>query len=1525
MKKKLLTILFITFLTLPNISFGAADDLTEFTNAINDAQKEFKDLKTGNTSEAKIIDDAIKEIDKATEFAKAALENNNTKDAIKALKFIEKSLSDVSNIIPQEFTSDMSNADMSTVKAEDMKEITNLSADIKSKKEKDLNTLISNMMDLSDKGLDSFEISNNLNELGIDTIKVDLRLKNRKEMENWTKEQWADSYKGSILTSTGTEVITDQEIETKVADLEKTLQKNNLTIAKKRSSLLQLESKINPLNLQINQLKAQKDSLTFQYNEKLLTQASKALGDVEINESKTLADNFNKELTSLSDKINRIETQSSKLHTDVAVLNLQLTSDAATSNQLSSQINLLNGQFSDNQRFISMKEVELDQLKKSSPNIKANTDALNQQLVNASLQRDFIQTQFERSIDKEVEHLKVYGRVLGDTEAEMEFSLREVGVILDSDPRRARAFELEKYGTFAGLSPDAIQKGITAIHNDDWGVQKELYKEVITKLSKNPNWVVDVPSNAELNVMIAEEQALQNAIFVAMEGQKIKQKVDAIINDKTKNLTELANLNTTTLQYAATWEGMPEHGYLTKEYNNIIKNSELENLNKTVQEGNQWLAQANETFTRLRQSGRGSDITQGLLSQYSKKYYEVINAQQSALVMQQNASSQARKNIIDAVEKANNTIEEIRQQEITIADGYNYVDKVKEILGKVPTFSEDLQRIDQKDKWNNAFVFTPSIYDDPAALRAAMEGANDLEAYEAARDAMQKIGEVPASQYMTGPYWEMSNVKVAAIVRSKKYDYVDDYAYLNAYYEDPINLTSAETAEAEEELSRILGKDNPRLNALNKEIANLSNEIKNTNSQSININQDIAKLENELKSLETSEKQLQSQITDLTKEFSSKENLIVQNKTKLTDFQKQLDPINSQIKGLETNKAELNIQLEQQLNTIADQIKSKGQATAESDQLKKQFESQIANIDDQLKQFEKESENITVSVASINKELNSLEVETPELSKQISSLNEDIKDFINVKADLAITSAKKHTISIESEVIETIAKLDNKSIVSIDGTTTFRVVDTNLLIDQKGQFKVPDGTVTVNGEVFTAGAVQPEKLFSFSAIDEQGDFKVKYSKEAAKQIQATGTLVGGKQTYNENTLGSWVLVDAKTGKQMDSAINGYRGSTICTGAICGSEGVFGKQAALIGGMYVLENLADAETGRIIGKCNGGDCQFNLADMSLTGISGGVSDIAKDAQAVADINKRVVSAQVSLARAVTLATRGVTQKALTTTGATSSSSLAVTTVAKEGFGLKEGDITVGEYVDQKGRVLQGITQFSGKTPSMSVVDDVLGSNYGKDSSLYGTGHYSRMATRMSARLANSQAAAAKVAADAAAHSLAGASSSTTSSVAAAVAGQVASDMMSLATMQVNSSSEALRAAQAASAAAVDEVQKAAAEAQVAAVQAVNAAANEALAAAQEATQAVRTAAAQAQQAAGDVVAGIDGNDLAALSQLANDARGVWVQVDAQGRAVDSDKALYGSGRSVCTASECGPGSDRAKALAARGEHYVRENR
>ena len=63
--------------------------------------------------------------------------------------------------------------------------------------------------------------------------------------------------------------------------------------------------------------------------------------------------------------------------------------------------------------------------------------------------------------------------------------MREVGVILDADPRKARAFEIEKWGTFAGLSEDLIQSGINAVNKDDWDAQKNIYKDIFQELRLN--------------------------------------------------------------------------------------------------------------------------------------------------------------------------------------------------------------------------------------------------------------------------------------------------------------------------------------------------------------------------------------------------------------------------------------------------------------------------------------------------------------------------------------------------------------------------------------------------------------------------------------------------------------------------------------------------------------------------------------------------------------------------------------------------------------------------------------------------------------------------------------------------------------------------------------------------------------------------------------------------------------------------------------------------------------------------------
>ena len=110
--------------------------------------------------------------------------------------------------------------------------------------------------------------------------------------------------------------------------------------------------------------------------------------------------------------------------------------------------------------------------------------------------------------------------------------------MLDNDPKKQRILEIEKYGIYAGLSDAEINKGINAIQNDDWEAQKEITKSIYKGLSKSSEWNVSVPSNAEINVMIAEEKAIQEATNVILEGYNIQSQVNQVIQEKTKSLNE---------------------------------------------------------------------------------------------------------------------------------------------------------------------------------------------------------------------------------------------------------------------------------------------------------------------------------------------------------------------------------------------------------------------------------------------------------------------------------------------------------------------------------------------------------------------------------------------------------------------------------------------------------------------------------------------------------------------------------------------------------------------------------------------------------------------------------------------------------------------------------------------------------------------------------------------------------------------------------------------------------------------------
>ena len=79
-----------------------------------------------------------------------------------------------------------------------------------------------------------------------------------------------------------------------------------------------------------------------------------------------------------------------------------------------------------------------------------------------------------------------------------------------------------------------------------------------------------------------------------------------------------------------------------------------------------------------------------------------------------------------------------------------------------------------------------------------------------------------------------------------------------------------------------------------------------------------------------------------------------------------------------------------------------------------------------------------------------------------------------------------------------------------------------------------------------------------------------------------------------NAHGSWVLVDAATGKQMADPLTGHVGGHAGRADMMSATGDFGKAAAEFGGVYVLENLA-SETGNVSSSCGSGDCQFDIGN------------------------------------------------------------------------------------------------------------------------------------------------------------------------------------------------------------------------------------------------------------------------------------------------------------------------------------------
>ena len=115
------------------------------------------------------------------------------------------------------------------------------------------------------------------------------------------------------------------------------------------------------------------------------------------------------------------------------------------------------------------------------------------------------------SLNKEIEDQEKYSVLLGKSPKEVELKIKQVSVIQSGDAKKHRAFEIEKYGTAAGLSKRAIQRGIDAVYSGNIGLEKKISMNILDKLSKNSDFNVDKVSSAEMDAMMEENIAVEKA------------------------------------------------------------------------------------------------------------------------------------------------------------------------------------------------------------------------------------------------------------------------------------------------------------------------------------------------------------------------------------------------------------------------------------------------------------------------------------------------------------------------------------------------------------------------------------------------------------------------------------------------------------------------------------------------------------------------------------------------------------------------------------------------------------------------------------------------------------------------------------------------------------------------------------------------------------------------------------------------------------------------------------------------------
>ena len=355
--KKTIFILGVVLFILPISAYAEVEEtFAEITESLAEVNEDFNALAASSLEEAAVIDNSIKEISKAIEFVQESLEGGDPDLALKAVTFVNKSLSDISATLPKSYESDMSNADMKSLGEGMLEEITNVTTGLAAKKEKDTAKMITTMLDVTDAGFNAFEISKNLNSFGVDTIKVNLDIKTREEMSTWTKEEWETAWTGGVLTDDGKQIITDEEAQKRLDALNAQLglvDEKNKIIEEKNNLKQKTQKELNVLRDQLNDLNKQKtNTLNPLLNNQAELDKQIKSKQKEIDEANSLITQYNEDITNIDKQIENIQSQTSKIDE----INSEIKTLTVNGDTLNKQTNELKNQILENNTRIAQLE-----------------------------------------------------------------------------------------------------------------------------------------------------------------------------------------------------------------------------------------------------------------------------------------------------------------------------------------------------------------------------------------------------------------------------------------------------------------------------------------------------------------------------------------------------------------------------------------------------------------------------------------------------------------------------------------------------------------------------------------------------------------------------------------------------------------------------------------------------------------------------------------------------------------------------------------------------------------------------------------------------------------------------------------------------------------------------------------------------------------------------------------------------------------------------------------------------------------